>query len=173
MRARLFCVLAFIAAGAVPAHADVPSYLRFDGAIGVDPLTAAGGVETVERIERGVDERFDLASALARELHERVPVLHEQDVGIEVPDEVDRSSAILRRGHAETLGGQAARDEPGGCGLVVGDAQVSELHCNFLINRGNATAADIETLGETVRRRVKETSGIDLDWEIKRIGVPG
>jgi UDP-N-acetylmuramate dehydrogenase len=61
-----------------------------------------------------------------------------------------------------------------GCrGLVVGDAQVSELHCNFLINRGHATAADIETLGETVRRRVKETSGIDLDWEIKRIGVPG
>jgi UDP-N-acetylmuramate dehydrogenase len=60
-----------------------------------------------------------------------------------------------------------------GCrGLVVGDAQVSELHCNFLINRGHATAADIETLGETVRRRVKETSGIDLDWEIKRIGVP-
>jgi UDP-N-acetylmuramate dehydrogenase len=61
-----------------------------------------------------------------------------------------------------------------GCrGLVVGDAQVSELHCNFLINRGNASAADIETLGETVRRRVKETAGVDLEWEIKRIGVPG
>jgi UDP-N-acetylmuramate dehydrogenase len=61
-----------------------------------------------------------------------------------------------------------------GCrGLVVGDAQVSELHCNFLINRGAATAADIETLGETVRRRVKENSGVELDWEIKRIGVPG
>lgn len=59
-----------------------------------------------------------------------------------------------------------------GCrGLVVGDAQVSELHCNFLINRGNATAHDIETLGETVRKRVKETSGVTLDWEIKRIGV--
>jgi UDP-N-acetylmuramate dehydrogenase len=59
-----------------------------------------------------------------------------------------------------------------GCrGLVVGDAQVSEMHCNFLINRGAATAADIETLGETVRRRVMETSGVDLHWEIKRIGV--
>lgn len=58
-----------------------------------------------------------------------------------------------------------------GCrGLVVGDAQVSEKHCNFLINRGNATAADIENLGEEVRRRVKETSGVDLHWEIKRIG---
>ena len=59
-----------------------------------------------------------------------------------------------------------------GCrGLVVGDAQVSELHCNFLINRGNATAYDIETLGETVRRRVQENSGVTLEWEIKRIGV--
>ncbi|MCW5680786.1 MAG: UDP-N-acetylmuramate dehydrogenase [Xanthobacteraceae bacterium] len=59
-----------------------------------------------------------------------------------------------------------------GCrGLVVGDAQVSELHCNFLINRGNATAADVEGLGEEVRRRVKENSGVQLEWEIKRIGV--
>jgi len=59
-----------------------------------------------------------------------------------------------------------------GCrGLTVGGAQVSELHCNFLINLGGATATDIETLGETVRRRVRETSGVDLDWEIKRIGV--
>ncbi len=59
-----------------------------------------------------------------------------------------------------------------GCrGLKVGAAQVSELHCNFLINTGGATAADIETLGETVRRRVKENSGVQLEWEIKRIGV--
>ena len=47
------------------------------------------------------------------------------------------------------------------------------MHCNFLINLGSATAADIETLGETVRTRVKETSGVVLDWEIKRIGVRG
>jgi UDP-N-acetylmuramate dehydrogenase len=59
-----------------------------------------------------------------------------------------------------------------GCrGLTIGAAQVSELHCNFLINLGGATAADIETLGETVRRRVKEHSGIELEWEIKRLGV--
>ncbi len=79
-------------------------------------------------------------------------------------------------------GGSTFKNPPGkkawelidaaGCrGLVVGDAQVSELHCNFLINRGNATAADIETLGETVRKRVKENSGVELEWEIKRIGV--
>jgi UDP-N-acetylmuramate dehydrogenase len=59
-----------------------------------------------------------------------------------------------------------------GCrGLVVGDAQVSEMHCNFLINRGQATAKDIETLGETVRARVKANSDVTLEWEIKRIGV--
>jgi UDP-N-acetylmuramate dehydrogenase len=78
-------------------------------------------------------------------------------------------------------GGSTFKNPPGqkawqlvdaaGCrGLIVGDAQVSELHCNFLINRGSATASDIETLGETVRRRVKETSGVELEWEIKRVG---
>jgi UDP-N-acetylmuramate dehydrogenase len=59
-----------------------------------------------------------------------------------------------------------------GCrGLRVGGAQVSEMHCNFLINTGTATGHDIETLGETVRGRVKENSGIELHWEIKRIGI--
>jgi UDP-N-acetylmuramate dehydrogenase len=59
-----------------------------------------------------------------------------------------------------------------GCrGLRVGGAQVSEMHCNFLINTGAATAADVEGLGEEVRRRVKENSGFELQWEIKRLGV--
>jgi len=80
-------------------------------------------------------------------------------------------------------GGSTFKNPPGrkawqlidaaGCrGLKVGDAQMSEMHCNFLINLGGATAADIETLGETVRLRVQETSSVALDWEIKRIGVP-
>ena len=61
-----------------------------------------------------------------------------------------------------------------GCrGLPRGGAQVSEKHCNFLLNTGNATAADIEGLGEEVRRRVHEASGVTLEWEIKRIGIPG
>lgn len=60
-----------------------------------------------------------------------------------------------------------------GCrGLRVGGAQVSEKHCNFLINTGDATARDIEALGEEVRRRVHETSGVSLHWEIRRVGVP-
>jgi UDP-N-acetylmuramate dehydrogenase len=58
-----------------------------------------------------------------------------------------------------------------GCrGLSVGGAQVSEKHCNFLLNTGDATAEDIEVLGEEVRRRVRQTSGVDLRWEIRRIG---
>jgi UDP-N-acetylmuramate dehydrogenase len=62
-------------------------------------------------------------------------------------------------------------DKAGMRGFAVGPAKVSELHCNFLINEGGATASDIEELGETVRARVKETSGVELDWEIKRIGL--
>jgi len=60
-----------------------------------------------------------------------------------------------------------------GCrGLVRGGAMVSEKHCNFLINKGDAVAADLEGLGEEVRRRVFEKSGITLEWEIRRIGIP-
>jgi UDP-N-acetylmuramate dehydrogenase len=63
-------------------------------------------------------------------------------------------------------------DKAGCRGLTIGGAQMSELHCNFMINTGNATAADLEALGEEVRRRVLETSGVELRWEIKRIGRP-
>ena len=82
----------------------------------------------------------------------------------------------------EKTGGSTFKNPPGnsawklidaaGCrGLRVGGAQVSEMHTNFLINTGEATAGDIETLGETVRTRVKENCGIELQWEIKRIGI--
>ncbi|WP_421706943.1 UDP-N-acetylmuramate dehydrogenase [Algihabitans sp.] len=80
-------------------------------------------------------------------------------------------------------GGSTFKNPPGekawqlidaaGCrGLTLGGAQVSEKHCNFLINTGTASAADLEALGEEVRRRVKANSGIALEWEIKRIGLP-
>ena len=79
-------------------------------------------------------------------------------------------------------GGSTFKNPPGqkawqlidgaGCrGLRIGGAQVSELHCNFLINLGDARASDIETLGETVRKRVKDHSGVELEWEIRRIGL--
>lgn len=79
-------------------------------------------------------------------------------------------------------GGSTFKNPPGdkawrlvdaaGCrGLMRGGAQVSEKHCNFLINTGSATSDDIEALGEDVRRRVKETQGVELEWEIQRVGV--
>jgi UDP-N-acetylmuramate dehydrogenase len=82
----------------------------------------------------------------------------------------------------EKTGGSTFKNPPGnsawklidaaGCrGLKRGGAQVSEMHCNFLINTGDATARDIENLGETVRARVKQSCGIELQWEIKRIGI--
>ncbi len=61
-------------------------------------------------------------------------------------------------------------DKAGCRGLAVGDAQVSDLHCNFLINRGKAASADLEALGEMVRMRVLATSGVALEWEILRLG---
>ena len=82
----------------------------------------------------------------------------------------------------EKTGGSTFKNPPGGkawqlidaagCrGLALGDAQVSHMHCNFLINRGAASAWDVEGLGEEVRRRVKDNSGVELQWEIKRVGV--
>ena len=84
----------------------------------------------------------------------------------------------------EKTGGSTFKNPPGtsawklidgaGCrGLRVGGAQVSEMHTNFLINTGEASGADIEELGETVRARVYETSGVRLEWEIKRLGEFG
>ncbi len=102
-----------------------------------------------------------------------------------IEDEM-RHVAEYRETHQPTrarTGGSTFKNPPGhsawqlidaaGCrGLRVGGAHVSELHCNFLINEGDASAADIEKLGETVRARVKEASKILLEWEIKRIGSP-
>src|SRR5437660_3089535 len=79
-------------------------------------------------------------------------------------------------------GGSTFKNPPGhkawqlidaaGCrGLKIGAAQVSEKHTNFLINTGDATARELEALGEDVRKRVQEKSGITLEWEIKRVGV--
>ncbi|MBD8890570.1 UDP-N-acetylmuramate dehydrogenase [Roseibium litorale] len=84
----------------------------------------------------------------------------------------------------EKTGGSTFKNPPGnsawkvidaaGCrGLTIGGAQMSELHCNFMINTGSATAHDLELLGETVRQRVFANSGVKLEWEIKRLGEPG
>lgn len=98
-------------------------------------------------------------------------------------DEIARERAAAQPVRART-GGSTFANPPGrkawelidraGCrGMTIGGAQVSEKHCNFLLNLGAATAADLERLGEEVRRRVFETSGVRLEWEIKRIGIEG
>lgn len=73
----------------------------------------------------------------------------------------------------EQSGGRGAWqviDAAGGRGFKIGGAIMSEKHCNFMINMGEATAADLEELGEAMRAKVKESEGVDLEWEIKRIG---
>jgi UDP-N-acetylmuramate dehydrogenase len=103
------------------------------------------------------------------------------------PEEILAEMSAITEARSSTqpvntrTGGSTFKNPPGrkawelvdaaGCrGLQIGAAQVSEKHCNFLLNLGGASSADIEALGETVRARVKENSGIELHWEIKRIG---
>ena len=74
----------------------------------------------------------------------------------------------------EQSGGRGAWqviDAAGGRGFCVGGAQMSEKHCNFMINTGDATAADLENLGETIRDKVRASEGVELEWEIRRIGA--
>lgn len=98
--------------------------------------------------------------------------------------EMDRIAASREQSQPlrSKTGGSTFKNPPGekawqlvdaaGCrGLTIGGAQVSEKHTNFLINTGDASSADIEALGEEVRRRVRENSGIELEWEIERVGV--
>jgi UDP-N-acetylmuramate dehydrogenase len=123
----------------------------------------------------GVEEGVIFTSALFRGRNAEPQAIRER------MDEVQhhREAAQPIR---EKTGGSTFKNPPGqsawklidasGCrGLSVGGAQVSTMHCNFLINTGNATAHDIETLGETVRARVKASCGIELQWEIKRVGI--
>lgn len=113
--------------------------------------------------------------------------------GVPMPADEIRAAMDAVTAHREAAqpirsrtGGSTFKNPPGhsawklvdaaGCrGLRIGDAQVSEMHCNFLINQGSASAYDIELLGETVRARVLAQSGVRLDWEIKRFGrfAPG
>ena len=95
----------------------------------------------------------------------------------EIADYREQAQPIKSR-----TGGSTFKNPPGhsawklidaaGCrGFAVGGAKVSEKHCNFLINEGSATGADLEELGATVRDRVKDMSGIELEWEIRRLGI--
>jgi len=141
----------------------------------------AGNIKIFTHKDMGFQYRFSAAPAdviFTQALFQGHP-----GIPLDILAEMDRITATREAAQPikEKTGGSTFKNPPGekawalidkaGCrGLVVGDAQVSQMHCNFLINRGQASAADIEALGEEVRRRVKDTSGVTLDWEIKRIG---
>lgn len=160
----------------------------------------ANGVETRERVVevRALDRRgevvtLDNAAMGYAYRHASAPkdLIFVSTVLEGMPDdrEAIREAMDAVQNHRETVqpirektGGSTFKNPPGtsawkeidkaGCrGLMIGGAQMSPMHCNFMINIGNATGYDLEYLGETVRARVLETSGIRLDWEIKRIGL--
>jgi len=124
----------------------------------------------------GAPETFVFVEALLQgEPADRATIAAEMDA---ITSAREETQPVRSRTGGSTFknppGGKAWQliDAAGMRGFAVGPAHVSELHCNFLINEGGATSTEIEELGETVRRRVKEQSGVELEWEIKRIGVP-
>jgi UDP-N-acetylmuramate dehydrogenase len=146
-------------------------------------VTRAGEIVTLSHADMGFTYRNSAAST-----HEIIftSALFQGRPGDRdaIQAEMDRVTAAREAAQPikERTGGSTFKNPPGGkawqlidaagCrGLRVGGAQVSEMHCNFLINTGGATAADVEGLGEEVRRRVRAHSGVELHWEIKRIGV--
>jgi UDP-N-acetylmuramate dehydrogenase len=146
-------------------------------------VTRAGAIVTLSHAEMGFSYRSSGASTQEIIF---TSALFQGRPGdrAEIQAEMDRVTAAREAAQPirERTGGSTFKNPPGGkawqlidaagCrGLRRGGAQVSEMHCNFLINTGGATAADVEGLGEEVRRRVKEHSGYELHWEIKRIGV--
>ncbi len=150
------------------------------GARAVDP---SGAVHVLSLEDMGFTYRHSgipkdwifTEATFAGEPGESAEILKEMD---EVAEYREKNQPIKER-----TGGSTFKNPPGhsawklvdqaGCrGLRVGGAKVSEMHCNFLINDNQATGEDVERLGETVRARVRETSGVTLDWEIIRLGVP-
>jgi UDP-N-acetylmuramate dehydrogenase len=159
----------------------------------------ANGVETRERVVevRALDRKGDLHVLSNEQMgyayrHSSAPkdLIFTSAVFEGVPEnrEAIKSAMDAVQHHRETVqpirektGGSTFKNPPGhsawkviddaGCrGLIIGGAQMSPMHCNFMINTGTATGYDLEYLGETVRARVLENSGIRLEWEIKRLG---
>ncbi|CAG0996123.1 UDP-N-acetylmuramate dehydrogenase [Rhizobiaceae bacterium] len=159
----------------------------------------ANGVETRERVVevRALDRRGNVHVLSNADMgysyrHSRAPadLIFTSAILEGYPEDRETIRGLMDevQHHRETVqpirektGGSTFKNPPGtsawkeidkaGCrGLMIGGAQMSPMHCNFMINTGNATGYDLEFLGETVRARVLETSGIRLEWEIKRIG---
>ena len=147
-----------------------------------EAVDGSGTTHLVEAADLGLDYRHSAAPDdwifLAAEFQgrrETVEAVSARMSGIK--DAREQSQPVRSR-----TGGSTFKNPPGakawelidraGCrGLRRGGAQISDLHCNFLINTGTATAADLEALGEEIRRRVREATGVTLEWEVRRLGV--
>jgi UDP-N-acetylmuramate dehydrogenase len=154
-----------------------------DALISADALDCHGGLHTLGVAEMGlsyrhcdIDPAWIFVSARFQGVAGEPAEIGRQMADIKAAREASQPIRARTGGStfANPPGRQAWRliDEAGCRGLTRGGAMVSEKHTNFLINTGNATAADIEGLGEEVRRRVQERFGILLEWEIRRIGRP-
>ncbi len=122
----------------------------------------------------GIDEEWIFTGGLLQGFRDEVLAIQARIT--ELSETREKTQPVRLR-----TGGSTFKNPPGakawelidraGCrGLVRGKAKVSELHCNFLVNTGGATAADLEGLGEELHRRVKDATGVGLEWEIRRIG---
>ncbi len=154
-----------------------------DVLISADAVDRGGRIHRVGAAELGFSHRYSDAppdwiftSAIFRGLHGERAAIAQRMAEIQAAREA--SQPIRSRTGGSTFANPPGRqawqliDEAGCRGLARGGAIVSDKHTNFLINTGNATAADIESLGEEVRRRVHDRFGIALEWEIRRIGMP-
>lgn len=154
-----------------------------DRLVSVRAVDRSGAVHTLTNADLGFRYRGSALPAdfivteatFEGEPGERSAILAEMDA---ITEKREATQPVKSR-----TGGSTFKNPPGekawqlvdasGCrGLTVGRAQMSELHCNFMLNLGGATADDLERLGETVRGRVRATTGISLEWEVKRIGEP-
>jgi UDP-N-acetylmuramate dehydrogenase len=177
-----FCGVPGTLGGALRMNAGAYEKETRDVLIEAEAVDGSGGLHRVAAADLGMSYRHSaapqdwifLSARLQGEPGDPEAIAKRME---EIQNRREESQPIRTR-----TGGSTFKNPPGhkawqlidkaGCrGLTLGGAQVSEKHCNFLINQGGATAHDIEALGEEVRRRVKETSGIALEWEIKRVGV--
>ncbi|GLK81376.1 UDP-N-acetylmuramate dehydrogenase [Methylopila turkensis] len=168
--------------GALRMNAGANGTETSDRVVEVYGVDRSGRRRTLSKAEMGYSYRHSAAPAdviFTGALFEGAPA--ERDAIRAEMDEVLRHRESTQPVKSRT-GGSTFKNPPGHAawklidqagmrGFSVGGAQVSEMHCNFLLNTGGAVASDIETLGEEIRRRVRETSGVELEWEIKRIGV--
>jgi UDP-N-acetylmuramate dehydrogenase len=168
--------------GALRMNAGANGTETTDRLVSARAVTRAGATITLDHAGMGFSYRKSAAAAdlvFTSALYRGVPAPRDEiEARMQaVAEHREKAQPIKAR-----TGGSTFKNPPGhsawklidaaGCrGLRRGGAQVSQMHCNFLINTGGATGADVEGLGEEVRQRVRAQSGIELEWEIKRIGV--